>query len=234
MCSRDNFNPVHSSGSDERRSRPASSSASRTFCDHALVVRAQSGECAALDALLRRYRPRIMRLVMRHTRNPEDAEDIVQITFLKAFRALSKFRGDSAFYSWLHRIAINATKTTLIARRRDLRVMVPAGESSELDEGPGMLKDLDTPEQLALTDEIYHVVHASIEQLCEELRGAIVLRELEGLSYADVASRMSCPVGTVRSRVFRAREAIDIQLRQVFDNGLSRGLRRGADAARAE
>ena len=103
--------------------------------------------------------------------------------------------------------------------------MAPTGESSDLDEGPGMPKDLDTPEQLALTDEIYHVVNAAIEQLCEEQRGAIVLRELEGLSYAEVASRMSCPIGTVRSRVFRAREAIDIQLRRVFDHGLSRVYR---------
>jgi RNA polymerase sigma-70 factor (ECF subfamily) len=163
-----------------------------------------------------------MQLAMRHTRNPQDAEDIVQNTFLKAFRALRQFRGDSAFYSWLHRIAINATKSALMARRRDLSVMAPTIESSELDEGLGMPKDWDTPEELALTDEICHVVNAAIEELCEEQRGAIVLRELEGLSYAEVALSMSCPIGTVRSRVFRAREAIDIQLRRVFDNGLSR------------
>jgi RNA polymerase sigma-70 factor, ECF subfamily len=171
---------------------------------------------------MRKYRPRIMQLAMRYTRNPEDAEDVVQDTFLKAFRALRQFRGDSAFYSWLHRIAINATKTALVARRRDLSAIAPTLDSSELDEGLGVPRDFDTPEELALTEEIYHVVNTAIGKLCEELRGAILLREFEGLSYAEVASRMSCPIGTVRSRVFRAREAIDSQLRRVFDNGLSR------------
>ena len=185
-------------------------------------MNALSRRYRAFDALTRKYRPRIMQLAMRHTRSREDAEDIVQNTFFKAFRALKQFRGDSAFYSWLHRIAINVTKTALMARRRDLSVIAPATDGSESDEAAGMSKDLDTPEELVLTDEIYRVVNAAIEELCEEQRGAIVLRELEGLSYAEVASQMSCPIGTVRSRVFRAREAIDIQLREAFDSGLSR------------
>ena len=200
-------------------------------CDGALVMQAQSGEYRAFDALMRKYRPRIMQLAMRYIRNPDDAEDVVQNTFLKAFRSLRRFRGDSAFYSWLHRIAINATKTALIARRRDLSVMAPAAfETVGSDETVGEPRDLDTPEQLTLTDEIYRVVNAAIEELCEEQRCAIVLRELEGLSYAEVASVMSCPIGTVRSRVFRAREAIDCQLRQVFDEGLSRMKRVTAPA----
>ncbi len=159
---------------------------------------------------------------MRYTRNAEDAEDIVQNTFLKAFRALRHFRGDSAFYSWLHRIAINTTKTALTARRRDLSLRAPTLGDFESDEDAGAPKDWDTPEELALTDEIFRAIKAAIGELCEEQRGAIVLRELEGLSYAEVASKMSCPIGTVRSRVFRARETIDIQLRRVSDHGLSR------------
>jgi RNA polymerase sigma-70 factor (ECF subfamily) len=225
MRSTEAFGPLRLTSIEKRKSGPRSSAAGRPFCDRALVLRAQSGECRAFDMLMGKYRPRIMRLAMRYTRNTEDAEDVVQDTFLKAFRALRQFRGDSAFYSWLHRIAINATKTAWMARRRDLSVMAPTLDSSELVEGLAMPRDFDTPEELALTEEIFHVVNTAIEKLCEEQRAAIVLRELEGLSYAEVASRMSCPIGTVRSRVFRAREAIDIHLRRVFDHGLSRANR---------
>jgi RNA polymerase sigma-70 factor (ECF subfamily) len=161
-----------------------------------------------------------MKLAIRYSRNHADAEDAVQDIFIRAYRGLRHFRGDSAFYSWLHRIAINSA---LAARARNGRLVplsAAVGESGEpsLDQ----MKDLDTPEELALTDEICGAVHAAINSLCAEQRTAIVLREIDGLSYEQVASAMSCPVGTVRSRVFRARDVIDRRLRRVFDEGLGR------------
>jgi RNA polymerase sigma-70 factor, ECF subfamily len=194
-----------------------------TSCDRMLVRRAQSGEHSAFNALVRKYRHRVMKLSMRYTRNRADAEDAVQNTFIKAYWGLQNFRGESAFYSWLHRIAINSAKTVLSLRARNASVFVSNNrDAGDTNETSSALRELDTPEELALTDEICSAVNASIEALCEEQRTAIVLRELEGLSYSQVASAMSCPVGTVRSRVFRAREAIDSQLRHVFDDGLGR------------
>lgn len=188
-----------------------------------LVLRAQSGEHGAFDALVRKYRHRVMKLSMRYTRNRADAEDAVQNTFIKAYGGLQNFRGEAAFYSWLHRIAVNSAKTVLLLRARNASLFVANSKNAD-DAGDASvaLKDLDTPEELALTEEIRSAVSASIDALREEQRTAIVLRELEGLSYSQVASAMSCPVGTVRSRVFRAREAIDNQLRHVFDDGLGR------------
>jgi RNA polymerase sigma-70 factor (ECF subfamily) len=192
-------------------------------CDRMLVRRAQSGEHRAFNALVRKYRDRVMKLAMRYTRNRADAEDAVQNTFIYAYCGLQNFRGESAFYSWLHRIAVNASKTASSLRARNASVFVSNNRSTDDPNDTSVaLRDLDTPEELALTDEICSAVNASIEALCEEQRTAIVLRELEGFSYSQVASAMSCPIGTVRSRVFRAREAIDIQLRHVFDDGLGR------------
>jgi RNA polymerase sigma-70 factor (ECF subfamily) len=192
-------------------------------CDRTLVLRAQTGEHGAFNALVGKYRQRVMKLSMRYTRNRADAEDAVQNTFIKAFGGLHNFRGESAFYSWLHRIAINSAKTVLSLRARNAGLFVSNGwNADDTHEASAALKDLDTPEELVLTEEIRSAVSASIDALCEEQRTAIVLRELEGLSYSQVASAMSCPVGTVRSRVFRAREAIDSQLRHVFDDGLGR------------
>jgi RNA polymerase sigma-70 factor (ECF subfamily) len=192
-------------------------------CDRILVLRAQSGERSAFNALVRRYRHRVMKLSMRYTRNRADAEDAVQNTFLKAYWGLQHFRGDAAFYSWLYRIAVNSAKTVLSLRARDARVFrSDTRNDDELNKTSVALMELDTPEELSLTDEICDSVYAAIEALCEEQRTAIVLREFQGLSYSQVASAMSCPVGTVRSRVFRAREAIDSQLRHVFDRGLGR------------
>jgi RNA polymerase sigma-70 factor, ECF subfamily len=195
--------------------------------DQSLVLRAQAGEHRAFDALVRKYRERVMKLSMRYTRNSDDAEDAVQNTFLKAYRGLRRFRGDASFYSWLHRIAINSAKTVLLMRTRDARVFRSdirnddnGGESWEV------IKELATPENLALTEEIRDAVNLAMDGLCEEQRAAIMLRELQGLSYSQVAAAMSCPVGTVRSRVFRARETIDNQLRQVFDEGLGRTRQR--------
>ncbi len=191
--------------------------------DLSLVQRVQRGERGAYDLLVLKYQHKVVKLVMRYLRNPADAEDVAQEAFVKAYRALPQFRGDSAFYTWLYRIAINTAKNALAARERN-----PV--SYELDQqrgedGPdmvGRLKDPETPEGLALTEEIRDTVNRAIEELPEDLRTAIVLRELEGMSYEEIAASMDCPVGTVRSRIFRAREAIDRRLREVFDGGLGR------------
>ena len=189
--------------------------------DRILVRRAQSGERGAFNILVRKYRHRVMKVSLRYTRNRADAEDAVQETFLKAYWGLPNFRGDAAFYSWLHRIAINSAKNVFLLRtRKSSAFAFDVGNRCEAQEAV-VLKDLDTPEDLALADEIFDAVSGAIESLCEEQRTAIVLRELQGLSYSQVASVMGCPVGTVRSRVFRARETIDRQLRPVFDGGLA-------------
>ncbi len=194
--------------------------------DRILVRRAQSGERGAFNILVRKYRHRVMKVSLRYTRNRADAEDAVQETFLKAYWGLPNFRGDAAFYSWLHRIAINSAKNVFLLRtRKSSAFAFDVGNRCEAQEAV-VLKDLDTPEDLALADEIFDAVSGAIESLCEEQRTAIVLRELQGLSYSQVASVMGCPVGTVRSRVFRARETIDRQLRPVFDGGLARARHR--------
>jgi RNA polymerase sigma-70 factor (ECF subfamily) len=198
-------------------------------CDLSLVLRAQSGERGAFNALVRKYRHRVMKLSMRYTRNRADAEDAVQNTFLKAYWGLQHFRGDAAFYSWLHRIAINSAKTVLSRRARDASIFTSDTCNDDDLNGTSVGKnELDTPEKLALTDEICKAINAAIEGLCEEQRTAVVLREFQGFSYSQVASAMSCPVGTVRSRVYRAREAIDNQVRHVFDDGLGRATRNGS------
>ena len=191
--------------------------------DLSLVRRVQRGDKGAFDVLVLKYQHKLVKLVTRYVRNPAEAEDIAQEAFIKAYRALPQFRGDSAFYTWLYRIAINTAKNAVVSRDRspvdyDL-------DRSSIDESydmQGRLKDSETPEGLVLTDEIRQTVNAAIEQLPEDLRTAIVLRELEGLSYEQIASSMGCPVGTVRSRIFRAREAIDQRLREVFEGGLGR------------
>jgi RNA polymerase sigma-70 factor (ECF subfamily) len=203
-------------------------------CDRALVLRAKSGERGAFNALVCKYRQRIMNLSMRYTKNLADAEDAVQNTFLKAYCGLQTFRGDAAFYSWLHRIAINSAKTLISIRGREaILFSSETGCNDRANAYAGIPADLDTPEELALTDEICDAVNTAIEALCEEQRKAILLREFEGLSYSQVASAMSCPVGTVRSRVFRAREAIDSRLRRIFDDGLGRARRAAASRSPA-
>lgn len=192
--------------------------------DLSLVQLAQRGDTAAFDALVLRYQHKVVNLVMRYVRDPSEAEDIAQEAFIKAYRALPRFRGDSAFYTWIYRIAINTAKNHLAARGRspiDYDLDGPDGEVSP--EMQARMKDTATPEALALTDEIRSIVNAAIDQLPEDLRRAIVLRELEGKSYEEIAAEMNCPVGTVRSRIFRAREAIDARLREVFEGGLGRG-----------
>ena len=191
-------------------------------CDQSLVNRVQRGEHHAFNELVGKYRQKVLALSMRYTGNQADAEDAVQNTFLKAYRALAHFRGDCAFYSWLHRIAINSAKTIRLLRLRDERLFYSVVSSADASHEAPVSKDFETPEALLITQEIYDAVNRAIESLCEEQRTAISLRELGGMSYADVAASMSCPVGTVRSRVFRAREAIDDRLRHVFDEGLGR------------
>jgi RNA polymerase sigma-70 factor (ECF subfamily) len=191
--------------------------------DLSLVRCAQSGEARAFDRLVLRYRPRVVELAMRYTRNRADAEDATQEAFIRAYGGLRHFRCESSFYTWLYRIASNCARTLLKARTRDL-------PSSSIDIRDGdtaarhqtHLQEVETPEELTLTDDIRGVVNATLESLSKEYRAAITLREIDGLSYKDIASTMSIPVGTVRSRVFRARDIIDRQLRQVYDGGLGR------------
>ncbi len=190
--------------------------------DLLLVRRVQSGDQRAFDVLVLRYQGKVLKLVMRYVRDAMEAEDVAQEAFIKAYRALPGFRGDSAFYTWLYRIVINTAKNTLVSAKRrplDYNLDSPDSEQSGL---LSRLTDGETPEQLLLSDETRRTVEAVMSELPEELRTAIVLRELDGLSYEEIASAVDCPVGTVRSRIFRAREAIDKTLRPIFSGGLGR------------
>ena len=213
--------PKHASTGEAQPAEPAAMSAA--MGDLSLVRRVQAGERGAYDLLVLKYQHKVVKLVMRYVRNPADAEDVAQEAFIKAYRALPQFRGDSAFYTWLYRIAINTAKNALVSRERNpvgYELDAPGHEDGA--DMSGRLRDPDTPEGLALSEEIRNIVHGAIGALPEDLRTAIVLRELEGLSYEEIAATMNCPVGTVRSRIFRAREAIDGRLREVFDGGLGR------------
>ncbi|MDE2052890.1 MAG: RNA polymerase sigma factor RpoE [Gammaproteobacteria bacterium] len=191
--------------------------------DLSLVRRVQRGDKGAFDALVLKYQHKLVKLVMRYVRNPAEAEDIAQEAFIKAYRALPQFRGDSAFYTWLYRIAINTAKNAVVSRDRNpVEYDLDRSNTDESYDMQGRMKDSETPEGLVLTDEIRSTVNAAIDALPEDLRTAIVLRELEGLSYEEIAEAMACPVGPVRSRIFRAREAIDRRLREVFEGGLGR------------
>jgi RNA polymerase sigma-70 factor (ECF subfamily) len=190
--------------------------------DLALVRRVQKGEKTAFDALVLKYQHRVLKLVQRYVRDAQEAEDVTQEAFIKAYRALPAFRGDSAFYTWLYRIAINTAKNALVSSaRRPVDYDLDLQDPDQYD-AHARLKDTATPEAMLLTEEIRETVNAAIAGLPQDLRTAIVLRELDGLSYEEIAKTMDCPVGTVRSRIFRAREAIDSRLRQVFDGGLGR------------
>jgi RNA polymerase sigma-70 factor (ECF subfamily) len=184
--------------------------------DAALVQRVQQGDRSSFDLLVAKYQHKILNLIMRYVKDPSEAMDVAQEAFLKAYRALPSFRGDSAFYTWLYRIAINTAKNHLVAAKRrpvNLDFEISESESFEPFE---MLRDPDTPEHLILTEEIGEAINQAIEDLPVELRTAILLRELEGMTYEEIAAAMDCPVGTVRSRIFRAREAIDKRLRPLM------------------
>jgi RNA polymerase sigma-70 factor (ECF subfamily) len=191
--------------------------------DAPLVERVKQGDVKAFEMLVVKYQRRIERLVGRMVRDVDLVPDIAQETFIRAYRALPQFRGDSAFYTWLYRIAINTAKNAVVSRDRSpVEYDLDRNNNDESYDMQGRMKDSETPEGLVLTDEIRSTVNAAIDALPEDLRTAIVLRELEGLSYEEIAATMDCPVGTVRSRIFRAREAIDRRLREVFEGGLGR------------
>ena len=186
--------------------------------DAELVARVQRGDKRAFDLLVLKYQRKIMRLLSRMIRDPGDVEDVAQEAFIKAYRALPQFRGDSAFYTWLYRIAINTARNwQAAAARRPSAPNVIETEDGETFSQIDNLTDISTPESLAAGKQIVETVNAAINALPEELRTAIVLREIEGMSYEDIAQTMGCPIGTVRSRIFRAREAIATQLRPVLD-----------------
>lgn len=185
--------------------------------DQELVRRVQAGDQTAFNLLVLKYQHRVLKLVGRFVNDAAEAEDVAQEAFLKAYRALASFRGDSAFYTWLYRIAINTAKNALVSqRRRPVDFDLDLQDPDQYDR-QAKLKDSDTPEGVLLTEEIRAVVEEAMEQLPEDLRTAIVLRELEGLSYEEIAEAMDCPVGTVRSRIFRAREAIDKKLKPLLE-----------------
>ena len=185
--------------------------------DRQLVARAQSGDKQAYGLLVEKYQRKLARLLSRFIRDPAEVEDVTQEAFIKAYRALPAFRGDSAFYTWLYRIGINTAKNYLMAmgRRAPTSTEVEAEEAEGFEEGE-QLRDINTPESVLLSNEIAETVNSTIEQLPEELRQAIQMREIEGMSYEEIAQAMNCPIGTVRSRIFRAREAIAEQLRPLL------------------
>jgi len=185
--------------------------------DKDLVLRVQKGDKSAYDLLVIKYQYKIIQLVNRYVKDPSEAQDVAQEAFIKAYRALGNFRGESAFYTWLYRIAINTAKNYLVARsRRSTDYEIDIDDAEQLHNVPE-LKGLDTPEQHLLNEEIIEAIKTAIEKLPEEMRIAITLREFEGMSYEEIAETMDCPVGTVRSRIFRAREAIDNKLTPLLE-----------------
>jgi RNA polymerase sigma-70 factor (ECF subfamily) len=184
--------------------------------DEELVRRVQAGDKKAFDLLVLKYQNRIVQLINRYIRDPHEALDIAQDTFIKAYRALPSFRGESAFYTWIYRIAINTAKNHIATRsRRPTDDDIDVDIAEQFENAPG-LRDQETPEGLLLTEELGQVIQEALDELPDELRTAISLRELDGLSYDEIADVMNCPVGTVRSRIFRARESIDKKLKTVL------------------
>ncbi|MFK7887018.1 MAG: RNA polymerase sigma factor RpoE [Gammaproteobacteria bacterium] len=190
--------------------------------DRVLVERVKQGDKTAFDLLVLKYQHKIVKLVMRYVRDSAEALDVTQEAFLKAYRALPGFRGDSAFYTWLYRIAINTAKNYLVAqKRRPLDYDLDLQDPEQYDM-QARLKTVDSPEHMVLSEEIRETVNNAISDLPEDLRTAIVLREIDGMSYEEIAQTMECPIGTVRSRIFRAREAIDKRLKPIVDGGLGK------------
>ncbi|HHQ14921.1 MAG TPA: RNA polymerase sigma factor RpoE [Chromatiales bacterium] len=186
--------------------------------DQRLVERVQQGDKRAFDLLVLKYQHKIVKLVMRYVRDPAEAQDVTQEAFLKAYRALPRFRGDSAFYTWLYRIAINTAKNYLVSMSRrplDYDLDLQAPEQYAVN---ARLRDDATPDRVIQRDELREAVESTIAGLPDELRTAISLREIDGLSYEEIAQAMECPVGTVRSRIFRARDAIDKRIRPMLEN----------------
>lgn len=185
--------------------------------DQELVERVQNGDKAAFDILVRKYEHKLANVISRYIRDPSEVLDVAQESFIKAYRALPNFRGDSAFYTWLYRIGINTAKNYLVAaNRRPPGDDVDVQDAEQFDGGAG-LREYATPERLALQSELAATIQSAIDALPDELRTAIVLRELDGLSYEEIASAMDCPIGTVRSRIFRARDAVDKCIRPLLE-----------------
>ncbi len=185
--------------------------------DRELVRRVQNGDKTAFDALVRKYQHRVSNLISRYIRDSSEVLDVSQEAFIKAYRALPNFRGDSAFYTWMYRIAINTAKNYLVSQGRRLPLSNVDTQEAEQFEGATSLKDNETPESLMLRDDVEKTVFSTIDQLPDDLKMAITLREIEGMSYEEIAQTMECPVGTVRSRIFRAREAIDKKLKPLLE-----------------
>ena len=190
----------------------------QNLLDEQLVERVQRGDKNAFNLLVRKYQHKVVNLVARYVNNPGDVPDVAQEAFSKAYRAVPTCRGESAFYTWLYRIAVNTAKNYLTSQGRRPPSSDVEADEAEYYGGGEALQEVATPENLALTDEIKRTVFAAIEALPEDLRTAITLREMEGLSYEEIAEIMDCPVGTVRSRIFRAREAIDKKLQPLIEN----------------
>lgn len=184
--------------------------------DQELVKRVQKGDKAAFDLLVIKYQHKLVHLVNRYVKDPSEAQDVAQDAFIKAYRALPEFRGESAFYTWLYRIAINTAKNYLLSRsRRHYDYEIDVQDAEQLGDTP-LLKDIETPEELLMNEQVVQVISAAIDALPEEMRVAITLREFEGMSYEEIAEVMDCPIGTVRSRIFRARESIDEKLKPLL------------------
>lgn len=184
--------------------------------DQELVKQVQQGDKNAFNLLVRKYQQKVMNLVSRYVKNQADVADVTQETFIKAYRALANFRGESAFYTWLYRIAVNTAKNHLMSGSRKPPGSDVDVEDAEIYDGGDALRENASPEKLLLTSEIKALIFKTIEQLPEELRIAIHLREMDGLSYEEIASVMDCPVGTVRSRIFRARDAVDKKIKPLL------------------
>ncbi len=187
--------------------------------DQQLVARVQRGDNRAFDLLVLKYQHKIFGLISRYIRNTDEIQDVAQEAFIKAYRALPRFRGDSAFYTWLYRIAINTAKNHLVARSRRPPATDIDVEDAQYYESASSLKDIESPENSLYAEELKQVVDTAIRELPEDLRTAVTLREFDGLSYEDIADVMDCPIGTVRSRIFRAREAIDKDVREQLSGG---------------
>ena len=182
-----------------------------------LVRKVQKGDKRAFDLLVLKYQQRIINLAFRFVKNWDDAADVAQDSFIKAYKGLANFRGDSAFYTWLYRIAVNTAKNHLVSAKRKSTTNALDAQEAEQYDGAALLRENDSPEKTVLTEELKQVIHEAIEALPDDLKEAVTLREFDGLSYDEIAEVMDCPIGTVRSRIFRARDAIDEKIKPLID-----------------